>query len=215
MHIIIKGMRTNFLDVYIYEEGFSYPETKIVEWREKYIYERSRRNSNILPRMDSLLVWRLLEVACRKSLGVELNSLNPRRLETKKPIIDYYHISLSHDRGFFMVAISSHPVGVDIQEERPSSHLKYNGKCWTEEERKLLSKNDIENFKYWTRKEALYKLIDPGICFHNDMEMNQINTADSKWANCFLDGEFNRYHWSIVSELIKKGIKPNIDYWFN
>lgn len=203
-------MKEEFIDVYIYEGGFPFKKTPIVKWRLDYISKLPDHE-----RADSFLAWRLLEESCRKSLGRELNSLNPRKLESGKIVIDDYYVSLSHSGGQYMIAISSHPVGVDVQKVRESDKVIPQSITWSEEEKKIVDQHrSWKNYKYWTRKEALYKLYDFGIPY-NDETRYKINTADHKYEGIFFNGtiSYEKYFFAVASELIREGVSPTFCFY--
>ena len=198
-----------FIDVYIFKDGFPYKKTPIISWRQEYLNSLCPIDVE-----DSTLVWRLLEVACRKSLGMELNDLNPRRLETGRTVINNYYISLSHSGGLYMVAISSENIGVDVQKVRGGGPVGYNSKAWTDGEKKCLGGDGPSNYKYWTRKEALYKFLDPGIKY-NEKTWVKFDTSINPYPSFSLSGsiDYEYAYWSVVSPLIIKGVVPNIYIW--
>ena len=203
-------IRRNLLHVYIYEKGFPCKNTPIIEWRQKEISSDITRNQ--YARGDKFWTWKLLEKACRKSLGRELNDLNPHRIETQRVVIDGYYVSMSNSKDFVMVAVSSKPVGVDIQVFRPSATaFRKDSGVWSENELDIVSEKDLEfNCQIWANKEALYKMLDPGFSYEENK--NKVDTIP--YQDYFVNGvEDEMYFWSISSELIKNGSKPKIFKW--
>jgi len=193
----------DFLDVYIKKYPFECDNNPILKERQEDIdnsYD-DRHGSN--PE-EKLYGWKLLEKACRQSLGKELNALNPRKLDTGKWVIDNYFISLSNSGTYVMVGISNKPIGVDVQKNREMSAC-YSSSELIQEELKYYGKDDIEkHLCVHTQKEAIFK------CYGNGpfQIINTLLYKDRvKTLNC------GKYIYSICSDLIKNAI--NINYWLN
>ena len=103
-------------------------------------------------------VWKLLEIALKRSFGYEMKDLHFSRDEDGKWSCRECFFSLSHTDGAVAVAVSRKPVGVDLE---CAQHLMRPGlaeKILTEEE-KILPREDENQFllKMWCAKEALFK----------------------------------------------------------
>ncbi len=103
-------------------------------------------------------VWKLLEVAVKRSFGYEMKDLHFSRDEDGKWSCRECFFSLSHTDGAVAVAVSRKPVGVDLE---CAEHLMRPGlaeKILTEEE-KILPREDENKFllQMWCAKEALFK----------------------------------------------------------
>ena len=72
-----------------------------------------KSTANPTVRRERYFVWRLLEMAIRRSLGLELSEIGLRR-EGERWTSALADISLSHG-GALAVAVSGAPVGVDIE----------------------------------------------------------------------------------------------------
>ena len=191
-------MRESFLDVYIFDYDFNFVQNEIVEWRKQYINETKDKSK----KDERLFTWMALDTACTHSLGVSINKFNPRRLPSKKVVIDKYYISLSNSGHRIMVAISSHPVGVDIQKVKDREPFYPNSQTWSDNERKeLVSKDPIENTRIWAMKEALYKLIDPDFKWD---ETTQKLVDSYPYLDWFESDQIENqsYYWAVISELI-------------
>ena len=130
-----------------------YPED-----REAYV----ENTANPTGRRERYFVWRLLEIAARRSLGLELSEIGLHS-EGERWTGELADISLAHGGGALAVAISGAPVGVDIEllsdgsdgdrlAERffnDTERAEYYAA--SEEERRLTS------IRIWTAKEAIFK----------------------------------------------------------
>ena len=130
-----------------------YPED-----RDAYV----ENTANPTVRRERYFVWRLLEIAARRSLGLELSEIGLHS-EGERWTGELADISLAHGGGALAVAISGAPVGVDIEllsdgsdgdrlAERffnDAERAEYYAA--SEEERRLTS------IRIWTAKEAIFK----------------------------------------------------------
>lgn len=201
-------MNKPFLVIYLFNSRVSYPDPYFPEWREDEI------QNNRLDAFDKYKVWEALNFAVKDYLGKDLKDLNPQKLESGKPVIDGYHISLSHSGGKFLVAISSHNVGADIQKISQMRHsaLEIHNDIYSKRECKELLENTNDffyNFKVFTRKEALYKFVDPKIPFDIDTKKTIDTGLFSEYF--YTDSFLNEYgYFSVCSELIKEGYEVEI-----
>ena len=190
---------TAFIRVYFYKEPFEYIKRPLPKYRVDHI-----KTVDYLEQRYSSMIWRLLDTVVLRDFGVELNSLHPKKTETGRWIFDNYFISMSHSRGYYAIAISSEPIGIDVQKDVESLGLPFR---WSKEEQDFFSDKITEKFvTFWTRKEALYKYLDPGIKFlGNEKKINTIpyNQFFRTW---FYDG-FSFMGVSICSDLIRRGEK--------
>ena len=171
----------------------------------KYINNDELGDEFLYEKID---VWRLLETLIREKLGIELNDLNPRRLETGKWVVDKYYISLSHSGSYLMAGVSNKPIGVDVQ--RISEGRA--GRALTEmckEEREYYEKRDPwESLKCHSQKEAVYKLYFGEEMVTWEDKRKKINSL--KYGDALVSYEIDEYYCSICSELIKKGVYVDI-----
>lgn len=103
-------------------------------------------------------VWKLLEAALSKSLGLNIDNLDIRRTDSGKWECSKCCFSLSHSGNFVAVAVSQAPVGVDIEKfDKARFNRSLAEKITTERER-----GDIQPphglAALWTKKEAIFKL---------------------------------------------------------
>ncbi len=147
------------VDVYY---GFIPSEPKL---RAVYPKERSEEIfacANERVRAEKYYVWKLLAVALKKSLGVSLKTLRFTKQENGKWTCDGCQFSLSHSHGVVAVAVSSRPVGVDVEKiEKPRVEGIYK-RVFTSEEQAIFDGLEIERktayfIEKWTKKESLFK----------------------------------------------------------
>lgn len=101
-------------------------------------------------------VWNLLQLVLEEQLNLDINSLNLTKNENSKWVCEDLYISFSHSKDLIMVGVSSHPIGVDIQEFRPIENPKTLAKLasidFCEE------KDSVEYLiEEWSKKEAIFK----------------------------------------------------------
>lgn len=75
------------------------------------------------------------------------------------------HFSISHCRSGIAVAVSNHPIGIDIESFRKVSPSLIDRCMNAQEKASILASDNMEKeFSiYWTRKEAVFKLLGTGI----------------------------------------------------
>ena len=117
------------------------------------------------------------QFACLKSYVMLREMLEKRGLthpfrfernEHGKPFLADHpeiHFNISHCKNGIAVAVSDHPVGIDIESYREVSDslLRY---TMNEEEQRIIKESDdpVRTFtEYWTKKEAVFKLHGTGI----------------------------------------------------
>ena len=85
-------------------------------------------------------------------------------------------ISISHTKGFSSIAISTKPVGIDIQDFRDKI-LNISKKFINSEERDLIDINSIKELTLvWCIKEATYKVLrKPGLDFKGEIKIQSIS----------------------------------------
>ena len=101
------------------------------------------------------------------------------KLQNNKPINDQIYFNLSHSNNLIWLALSkSHDLGIDVEcKTRNISPRILNAHFLHQEEKNFINnKNKADFFKFWTRKEAIGKLIGSGLT----KEILSINTVDWK-----------------------------------
>lgn len=79
-------------------------------------------------------------------------------------------ISLSHQGEYFAIALSSHPIGIDIQGVNKKANIKKIAKRFFPD---LLNVDEEEFYKTWVKREALGKLTGEGF-FLKDRKQNHV-----------------------------------------
>ena len=120
-----------------------------------------KNTANPTVRRERYFVWRLLEVAIRRSLGLELSEIRLRR-EGERWTSELADISLSHG-GALAVAVSGAPVGVDIESlsgDSDTARLAERFLSDTERAEYYAAPEEERRaafLRIWTAKEAIFK----------------------------------------------------------
>ena len=120
-----------------------------------------KNTANPRVRRERYFVWRLLEVAIRRSLGLELSEIRLRR-EGERWTSELADISLSHG-GALAVAVSGAPVGVDIESlsgDSDTARLAERFLSDTERAEYYAAPEEERRaafLRIWTAKEAIFK----------------------------------------------------------
>ena len=147
-----------FVDVYIAQ----IPNDKEL----KTVYPPSRQDeilsvSNEKVRREKYFVWKLLEYALDRTFGKKITDINFIKMDCGKWCCDVCEFSISHSHNAVCVAISTSPVGVDIEKiQTPKVDVS----------RKILSPTQLVEYasynaddkvkfliNAWTKKESLFK----------------------------------------------------------
>ena len=126
--------------------------------------------SNERVQKEKYFVFRLLEYAVERSLGLSAKELTFKKNENGKWTADGCHFSLSHCQGAVAVAVSRGPVGVDIEREGRPAGERLAKRILTAGERALYDQTVAEErqdflLERWTAKESLFKK-EGGKTFH-------------------------------------------------
>ena len=125
--------------------------------RDEYV----KNTANPVVRRDRYFVWRLLEVAIRRSLDLDLSEIGIRR-DGERWTSELADISLSHGRAL-AVAISGAPVGVDIEiASGKTDGARLVDRFFNEAERAEYyaapeEERRLAFVRIWTAKEAVFK----------------------------------------------------------
>lgn len=142
-----------------------------------------------------VMLRRLLE-----SIGLSHPFVFGKNEHGKPFLVDYpdVHFNISHCKSGIVVAVSDHPIGIDIESYRKVSDslLRY---TMNEEEQRIIAESDdpVRTFtEYWTKKEAVFKLRGTGITkgLHELLDGDEV-------VETFVNSE-KRYAYSIAT---KKG----------
>lgn len=126
------------------------------------------------------LAWRQLlrEVSAEEEINIEYNSQGAPALASPIRVGDslYKYISVSHCRDRVVVALSSVPCGVDVEQlERNFGRVAE--KYLSAEERELCAEDEgLFLAKVWCAKETLYKMAQmSGLDFRRDIRLTAID----------------------------------------
>lgn len=188
------------LDIYIRKYPFNCDHKRpICTNRLKYIDSNDEAFGHV-----KYFGWRLLQIAFDNSFGIDIDSLNPHQLETGKWVVDGYYFSISNSGSYVMIGVSTSPIGVDIQKIREIApdYFMVNEMC-EEEIEYYKDKHPCEHYWEHVEKEAIYKCYGTG-----PMEWKKINSLEYK--DRLHSDEYHDCFYTICSDLIKDGIKPNL-----
>ncbi len=155
------------------------------------------RCSNISVKRQKYFAWRLLEYALQNSFGIALENTDIHKAENGQLVLKDRYVSLSHSKDAVAVAVSSRPVGVDIELIAPFKHMGL--------ERKLLTENEMLRFekleqgqqqeyllKKWTAKESEFKRKGEKLFLPSET----VVTADTRTVRISVSG--NDYFLSVT-----------------
>ncbi len=110
---------------------------------------------------EKYFVWKLLEYAVNQSFNAEFSKIRFEKCNTGKWTSDLCEFSLSHGGNLVCVALSSAPVGVDIQRIQPTKTDIAKEILSAEEYAYYLSLVGEQKTAFligaWTKKESLFK----------------------------------------------------------
>ena len=87
-----------------------------------------------------------------------------------KPLCDGCYISLSHSGDYAVCAVSSFPIGVDIEKKRDVNPKLINKICVNDAEREYAT--DTQNLlTLWSVKEACFKALSPKVSTVSDISL--------------------------------------------
>ena len=132
--------------------------------------ERQReveRCKNERTRREKYLVWKLFEKAVRERFNLDFANLKFTKSENGQWSCPEFCFSLAHTDGAVCVAVSSSPVGVDIEKIAPVKEGLYSRVLTDSEREELLRLPEGEGAPFfleaWVKKESLFKR-DGGEC---------------------------------------------------
>ena len=176
------------VDVYIAKIPEGLPISTVIP---KQRDEEIRAVSNERVRREKYFVWRLLEYAIERSLGLKMKKIKISKSESGKWRSPSCEFSLSHSEGAVAVAVSRAPVGVDIEAISVRTSERLPERVLTEEElveyRALSDDMKKEYFiSAWTAKEAAFKR-SSAVAFEPQKTYGK--AAEQKSFSVELDGE--------------------------
>ncbi len=152
-------MEKNFTHVYIAKIPEEIGDLSAIYPESRRRYIESAKCVDI--KRARYCVWRLLGTALKRSLGEDIKSLD-FTVEAGRWSTSLCHISLSHGGGYAAVALSSAPVGVDIEAMKEVRAENFAKRILTP--RELVKYESIAEsarddciIKTWSKKEAIFK----------------------------------------------------------
>ena len=130
-----------------------------------------------------------------------------------KPQLEGQYISITHSHDFVMIALSSRPIGIDIERCTPrilrlaSRFTPWQAPSDMDELTQIRAYTQL-----WTIKEALYKIADqPSVRFYEDLQVSHFQALDSRQQALITYPEGDKayevqsffwegYVWTVVSE---------------
>ena len=150
------------------------------------------RCKNDRTRREKYLVWKLLECAVSERFNLDFANLKFTKSENGQWSCPEFCFSLAHTDGAVCVAVSSSPVGVDIEKVAPVKEGLYS-RVLTDSEREELSRlhegeRALFFLEAWVKKESLFKR-DGGECLaprsrdtlSSDAISERVTVADSDY----------------------------------
>ena len=151
-------------------------------------------------RQRKFYVWKLLEYALMRSLGLNAANVAFDKTADGKWTCRECEFSLSHKDDLVAVAVSRSPVGIDIEKiDAERFDEKLQARILTPAERSALSRlaaseRSLRANILWTEKEALFKR-DNGKLF----AANKLETANSHCKTIIVKSGEVGYYLSVVS----------------
>ena len=123
--------------------------------------EEVRASKNEKVRREKYLVWKLLERGIKEHTSLDFANLQFTKTENGQWICPDVHFSLSHTDGAICVAVSRHPVGVDIEMVHPIK-VEMCRRFLSNREAEYMDslpeeKRELFFLEAWVKKESLFK----------------------------------------------------------
>ncbi len=149
----------NFLRVYTATISYSAEETPLYPPKRQAEIDEVK---NEKVKREKIGVWKLLQYAVEDTFSTPFSRFTFEKNKGGKWICDRFYFSLSHSGNALAVALSSQPVGVDIQKNTPVKQEKIAEKILNEVESSAydilppIHKNSYL-LSVWAKKEAAFK----------------------------------------------------------
>ena len=174
-----------------------------IKFSSLYPSERNKEvtsTKNAAVKREKYCVWKLLEYALDRSLGLKIKKAGLEKSENGKWKSSVCEISLSHSANAMAVAISRKPVGVDIEKIAEPRSERFAERILTDKEFDNYSATDkglgseflIEK---WTQKESIFKSLDEKYFNPREIETESASVRTEKLS---LNGE--EYILSVASQ---------------
>ncbi len=141
-------------------------------------------------------IWSVLEFAFKNVFDVDLSATKIWRSKTGKYMSNVCHLSLSHSGDYVAVAISSKPIGIDIEKNKSHDKELLDKILSTSERNNNYTKQDIPLL--WTRKESEFKRRNLSVFIPNITKINK------NFVRSFEFADVTKYYLSISCKNNKK-----------
>ena len=135
------------------------------------------RVNNARSKREKYAVWKLLEKALYRSLGLRIEDLSFKKRRDGKWTADGVEFSLSHSKGACAVAVSSRPVGIDIENADDFLARYSDGDKLRSLAKRVSTASELKGaadpeafLRLWTKKEAIFKLSGRGSFFPHKID---------------------------------------------
>lgn len=147
------------VDVYISAIDNNEPIGKIENEARRQEIEKI---SNERVKREKYCAWKLLCHALKNSFGLEAEKLDFGKLECGAWTVEGAEISISHSDDAVAVAVSSNPVGIDIERVHKPRSDRMAEFIMNERELKIFNllpdeEKEERLIEIWTKKEAIFK----------------------------------------------------------
>lgn len=110
--------------------------------------------------------YRFIKEKAAKKFNIDINSLKIKRNKHRKPFFENltdFHFNISHSGELMTIAVSSSPVGVDIEKIHDFNPKIINR--FHQYEKDYINSKDTQNrfFEVWTKKESCLKYLGCGL----------------------------------------------------
>ncbi|MBE6649428.1 MAG: 4'-phosphopantetheinyl transferase superfamily protein [Ruminococcaceae bacterium] len=185
---------TELFIVKMENKDFSVPDYmwELADCEKRTSIKKIRRESEQKTRLYAHV---FVKIILGEKLSLAPSKIKISYLQNGKPYVENCPLkfNISHTENAFAVSISDNETGVDIEKTR-SVDLALCNRFFTENERKLVFKNDIKLelekrfFYVWTRKEAFLKYTGEGI---SGLKTTDTESPDlSSMLKTFTEGEY-------------------------
>ena len=138
----------------------------------------------------------LLKFAVKDKWGIDEDLSNIKVSPNGKPYTDRYKFSISHCCDLVCVAISDIDVGVDIEVVKSRQWDRLKRKILTDKEQSIVQ-DDNTMISLWTKKEAVFKLLDEKIFNPSKIDISKYHTDTVE--NILYNDDF--YNLSIATHI--------------
>lgn len=190
-----------FLDVYVAALPRGAADASLIEHEGRRRELLSVKNERTY--LEKFYSWRLLERALDSRFGKTPSEIGLFRSDSGAWCSPFVYVSISHSNGALAVAVSSAPVGVDVEKLGAPRSEKFAERVLNARELSILqdTSDDMKEetlMRFWTMKEAIFKASDK-----ERFVPRVTDTAQGASSQVLTFGEV-RFMLSCASELLEK-----------